>query len=956
MLAPLSPLIAVEQGKVSSTHTVHDVHGWKIHVSDELRRQESAATAKALELIAGQLQEISRVIPVTAVNDLRKVPIWFSPAYPRTPPRAEYHADSAWLTKNGRDPLLAKSVEFTNTSAFESEAKRAPHFVFQVLAQAYYELAVPQHSQNGELKTAFQEAFKSNGHKKNEPQSSNGRASKSKRQVPQNPREYFAQCSAALFAAKGFSASKPEQLAGVDSELAARLRKLWKVPAEKPDITELLHRKELGEALPNIRWLEDGAYTTLQKVSLDSEKSEVLRCTVSGTKEVLVSVNQLLPAEAKEPLTIDDYELSKDLNWALIYTNSVKVWRKKTRGDYWLLDRSTGKLFKVGGAAKPSSLMFAKLAPDGKHVGYVCDNNLYVQSLADGEIAQLTTDGSAEVINGTFDWVYEEEFHCRDGWRWSPDGRQIAYWQLNTADVKKFTMVDYTNDKYPILKTFAYPKTGEVNSDCRIGVCSVHSKTTVWLEIPGSMSHDFYLPRMDWCKPTGELVIQRINRRQNVLDILLANPSTGKVRTVHTERDNAWLDIHDDTLEWNQSGTAFTWLSEREGWRQLYSITADGAASRRITNGEYDIIKVLKVDEKSNRVYYVASPQQGTEQYLYLQNLSGNAAPKRLTPEGRSGWHDYKISHDGKHAIHTYSNIDTPPKVDLIELSGHRVVRSLVKNEQLLAAVQTCRTQPTEFLQIDIGGGTKLDAWMMKPAEYDAAKKYPVLFYVYGEPAAQAVMNRWLGTTYLWHLQLANQGYMVVCIDNRGTPSPRGRDWRKSAYRKIGTLAAQDQAAGARELLKRPDIDPERVGAWGWSGGGSTTLNLLFRYPEIYRTGMAVAAVPDMQLYNTIYQERYMGLPQENKSDYETGSPLTHVQGLKGKLLLVHGSGDDNCHQQGMDKLVDKMIELNLKFSMMSYPNRSHSIDEGKNTSRHLYNLLGDFLTENMPASAQDSR
>jgi dipeptidyl-peptidase-4 len=291
-----------------------------------------------------------------------------------------------------------------------------------------------------------------------------------------------------------------------------------------------------------------------------------------------------------------------------------------------------------------------------------------------------------------------------------------------------------------------------------------------------------------------------------------------------------------------------------------------------------------------------------------------------------------------------------PPRVELVSLPDHKVVRSLAANENLSKKMAKMAPLPVEFFRVDIGSGVKLDGWLMKPANFDPTKKYPLLIHVYGEPAGQEVMDRWGGSQYLWHLMLTQQGYLVACVDNRGTPCPRGRDWRKAAYRRVGMLASEDQTAAVRQLLKRQYVDATRVGVWGWSGGGSMTLNLLFRYPALYRTGMAVAPVPDMRLYDTIYQERYMGLPRDNPEDYRRGSPITHAAGLKGNLLIVHGSGDDNCHMQGTEKLVDQLVELNKPFTLMIYPNRTHAISEGKNTTRHLFGLLTRYLSDNLPA------
>ncbi|CAN5600389.1 S9 family peptidase [soil metagenome] len=699
------------------------------------------------------------------------------------------------------------------------------------------------------------------------------------------------------------------------------------------------------------KWLETGEVTKLLPSKAHKGASDIVKVSTSGNCEVLVPAERLIPPMAKDPLVVQSYSLSTDLDLVLIYTSSAKVWRQNTRGDYWTFRRSTGKLTKLGSTAKPSTMMFAKLSPDGTRVGYVCENNLCLESVDGGPATKLTNDGSNTVINGTFDWVYEEEFDCRDGWRWSPDGKHIAYWQLDTAGVPNFTLVDNTIAKYPVLKTFAYPKTGERNSACRVGVVAATGGETKWVEVPGDTRTDYYLPRMEWAGNSRELVLRRVNRLQNAVDVMLADAATGQVRTVLHECDAAWVDLHEESLEWIDHGTAFSWLSERDGWRHLYFATRDGSKIRCVTPGAFDVTHVSKIDEKAGRVYYLASPGNPTQRYLYSSPIDGTGLPQRITPADQHGWHDYNFAPDGLSAIHTYSAFDKPPQTDVVSIPEHKVIRTLVTNEKLRDAVGKLAQTPVEFFRTDIGNGIELDGWMMKPPNFDPAKKYPVVFHVYGEPAAQTVVDRWGGSKYLWHLMLTQQGYVVVCVDNRGTPCPRGREWRKCVYRKIGTLAAEEQAAAARAILKqRPYLDASRVGVWGWSGGGSMTLNLLFRSPELFHTGMSVAPVPDMRLYDTIYQERYMGLPQVNADDYQHGSPITHAAGLKGNLLIVHGTGDDNCHYQGVEKLADKLIELNKPFTMMAYPNRSHSINEGKNTSRHLYGLLTRYLNENLPA------
>lgn len=704
------------------------------------------------------------------------------------------------------------------------------------------------------------------------------------------------------------------------------------------------------ERVPSVKWLDGGAYTTLHPSKTHKGASDIVKVDAEGKTEVLVPAEKLIPPDAKSPLAVHGYEFTKDSDLVLISTNTQKVWRANTRGDYWTFRRSTGALAKLGGDAKPATLQFAKLSPDGTKVGYVRGNNLYVEPAGGGAATKLTTDGTDEIINGTFDWVYEEEFFCRDGWRWSPDGTRIAYWQLDTRGVKTFTLIDQTTGSYPALKTFAYPKTGERNSLCRVGTVPVKGGDTTWIPVPGDTKTDFYIPRMEWVGK--ELVIQRANRLQNAVDVLLASLDGCPVRTVLTERDNAWVDIHDDSLEWLSKDSEFTWVSERDGWRRLFIAKRDGTSIRKITEGDFDVIRVLRIDEKNRTAHLLASPENATQQYLFTVPLAGGV-PTRITPADQPGWHDYQIAKDGAFAVHTHSAFGVPPRVEIVSLPDHKVIRVLATSDKLREKLKAAPPTPVEFLRADVGNGVKLDGWLIKPANFDPAKKYPLLIHVYGEPAGQSVVDRWGGNNYLWHASLAQQGYAVASFDNRGTPSPRGRDFRKAAYRKIGVLASEDQAAACRDLLKRPYLDASRVGVWGWSGGGSMTLNLLFRHPDLYRTGMSVAPVPDMRLYDTIYQERYMGLPQENAEDYKQGSPITHAAGLKGNLLLVHGTGDDNVHYQGVEKLMNRLIELNKPFSAMAYPNRSHSIDEGPNTSRHLYSLLTRFLNEHLPPGAK---
>ena len=703
-----------------------------------------------------------------------------------------------------------------------------------------------------------------------------------------------------------------------------------------------------AEGFGPARWLEDGrGYTTLEKSAIDEGRDVVRYDPSTGVREVLVEASRLVPPDAKRPLGIDDYRWSSDGSKLLLFTNTRKVWRTHTRGDYWVLDVGTGRLRKLGGDSPGASLMFAKFSPDGNQVAYVRENNLYVQNLGDLGIIPLTSDGSKTLINGTFDWVYEEELSLQDGFRWSPDGSSIAFWQLDTTGMRDYVLVNTTDDLYPKLTTIRYPKVGQTNPSGRVGVVATAGGPVRWMDLPGD-PREHYLARMDWAASSNELVIQQLNRLQNRDAVMLADLESGKVRTVLDERDEAWVDVVDD-LNWVEDGRKFTWISERDGWRHLYLVDREGGPPKLVTPGPFDIIDVVRVDGRSNEVDFLASPDDPKARYLYRGRLDGSSPPTRLSPVSQRGTHSYQVSTDGRWAFHTYSRVDRPPLIELVSLPDHQSRRVFVDNSGLRAKLDQLDGSPPEFFRVPTVDGTELDGWCLKPPGFDPSKRYPLLVHVYGEPAGQTVLDQWGGRNDLWHRMLAQRGFVVVSIDNRGTPAPRGRAWRKCIYRQIGILASRDQAEAIRELLKRRSfLDPNRVGIWGWSGGGSMSLNAIFRYPDLYQTAVAVAFISDQRLYDTIYQERYMGLPEGNPDGYRDGSPITYAGNLTGNLLLIHGTGDDNCHYQSCERLVDRLVALNKPFSMLAYPNRTHSISEGTNTSRHLYESMTRFLEEKL--------
>jgi len=737
-------------------------------------------------------------------------------------------------------------------------------------------------------------------------------------------------------------------LAAVLAIGASELR--GQVPAAATEMLRRLYasRDFASERFGPARWIEKGAaYTTVEPSEAVSGASDIVRYeTATGARTVYVSARRLIPAGDSVALDIDDYGWSADGSQLLLFTNSRRVWRQNTRGDYWVLDRRTWKLQKLGGDAPASSLMYAKFSPQGDRVAYVTRGDLYVERISDGKVTRLTSGADSLHVNGMSDWVYEEEFDLRDGFRWSPDGAKIAYWHFDMTGVRTFTLINNTDSLYPFTIPIQYPKAGTANSAVTAGVVSADGGPTTWLQIEGD-PRDNYLPRMEWAGPR-ELLLQRMNRLQNSDRVLLADAATGAVRTTLVERDSAWLDVVDD-VQWLGGNARFLWVSERDGWRHVYLVSRDGKTVQVVTPGAFDVIGVAAVDEPGGALYYIGSPENATQHYLFRARLDGTGKAERISPATQPGSHRYTISPDAHWAFHTYSTFDSPPVTDLVRLPTHQVVRTLAANATLQEAVAPLISRKTEFFKVTLPDGATLDGWMIRPRSFDSTKTYPLLMHVYGEPAGQTVVDSWGGQGTLWHRMIADQGYIVASVDNRGTPAPKGRAWRKVVYGEIGVLSSREQADAVRALTRaRPYLDSTRVGIWGWSGGGSSTLQALFRYPTVYQVGMSVAPVPDERLYDTIYQERYMGLPQQNAAGYDSASAIDHAEGLRGHLLLVHGSGDDNVHFQGSQRLLNRLIALGRPVDFMEYPNRSHCICEGRGTTLHVFTLLTRYMLEHL--------
>lgn len=714
-----------------------------------------------------------------------------------------------------------------------------------------------------------------------------------------------------------------------------------------------------GRVLPNdVVWNEsETGYFTIK------DNNIVLVSTRGKEDKVILSSSQV------NNLEIESFSFSQSKNKILIFTESVKVWRYNTRGDYWVYDFKKNEIQKLGRNMSGSSLMFAKFSPNERFVAYVSKEksesgirnsstsvNIYLESLEDRTIKKLTSsNGTKKLINGTFDWVYEEEFGCRDGFIFNEDGTRIAFWQIDANQVRDFYMINNTDSIYSYTIPVEYPKVGEDLTPARIGVINLTNEETTWMKIPGEQNK-FYLPRMTWMPGRNDLMIQQLNRKQNHSKIYIANADNGITELLMEEKDDAWVDLRSSwpyqvQAGWKfiNNGKEFLYTTEKDGWSHIYRFDITNKTEYLVTKGNYDVVKPLAYDEKNESVYFIASPENPTERYLYKTSAKGDGKLIRVTPDVLEGSHNYQISTKAKYAFHSFSNYFTRPMQAIVSLPNHKFIN---ENQNMIEKydLEKKKDHPLEFFEITTVDDVTMEGWIVKPKNLDKNKKYPVLFYFYSEPAGQTGVNRYgAGNNGLYDGNLGEDGYVYVTFDGRGTPSPKGRAWRKAIYRNIGRINVRDMAMGAKAVFEKYEfIDTSRVAVHGWSGGGTATLNCLFQYPEIFHTGIAVAAVANQLTYDNIYQERYMGDPKESYQDYVDGSPIKYAKNLEGNLLYIHGTGDDNVHYQNAEMLANELIKHKKIFYMLSYPNRSHGIRED-GAYPHVKLMFTDFLRKNCP-------
>ena len=697
-----------------------------------------------------------------------------------------------------------------------------------------------------------------------------------------------------------------------------------------------------------IQWIENGdAYVTIEKSTTLSNADELVRYNSTTQDRMLFA-----PAEALNGLSIESFSLSPDGSKILIFTNSSRVWRSNTKGDYWVYDLTTKTCKQLGTNHGASSLMFAKFSTDNRFVFYVHKFNIYKEDFQSGSTTQLTFDGTVDIINGTFDWVYEEEFGKRDGFTLSPNDEYLAFWQLDASDIGTYYMINNTDSVYSKPIPLQYPKVGQDPAAAKIGVLSLKTRKVIWIPLPGGEKEN-YIPGIQWVR-SDLLLIQQMNRLQNQLTVWTYIPSTQKLSKVYVEKENTWIDIWYPDISSNNWGNndlqiidnrnAFLRMTENDSWRHIYRVDIATGDKKLITPFNFDVASMSVTTSKE--IFFIASPNNSTQRYLYSSDLKAESKAKRITPEMYSGTNFYDIAPNGKYAIHNHQSAQEVETVRFISLPDHQTIKILVDNKPYKEKIESLQLPEVKFTNVTTEEGIEIDVRMVLPISFDTSKKYPVLFHVYGEPWSQEATDTQVN---IWYIMMAQMGYVIIDMDNRGTPCLKGSAWRKCIYRKVGVINTMDQAMAAKEILKLDYLDNDRTAVWGHSGGGSMTLNLLFKYPEIYKTGIAMAALSNLLIYDNIYMERYMGLPAENKEDFINGSPVTYAKNLVGNLLLIHGTGDDNVHYQSAELLINELIKQNKQFQFMPYPNRSHGIWEGENTSRHLLTLITNFILEHTP-------
>ncbi len=682
--------------------------------------------------------------------------------------------------------------------------------------------------------------------------------------------------------------------------------------------------------------MNDGLhYTTL-------EKGKILQYEYAKEAPPVTIVDQNDLLYNGKALVIDKYQFNNNESKLLLATETEQIYRHSTKENYFLYDRTSKILTPISNGEKQ---MYTTFSPDGTKVGFVRDNNLFVKELASGKETAVTTDGLRNsIINGSTDWVHEEEFAFSVAFFWSPDSKKIAYYKFDESQVKEFSFNEFNHQLYPSEYKFKYPKAGENNSIVSIHVYNVISATDQLMDI--GKETDQYIPRIKWTYDANTLSIVRINRHQSKLELLLNNAITGEAKIIYTENSDTYIDIHEsegDYVYFTEDKKHFIISSEQSKFNHLYCYDmATGKLVNAITKGNWDVVSFKGINEKTNTLYYTASETTATEKDIYSIKIDGSNKKKISADKGVNS---PDFSNGMNYYINTFSDANTPELIAIYNAQGKQV-RVLQNNQTLSTTMKEFNLSKKEMIQFKTSEGVELNAWMIKPPDFDPTKKYPVFLTFYGGPGRNMVVNSFDKRTYFWHQLIAEKEYIVMCVDNRGTMY-RGTDFKNCTYKQLGKLEVEDRIETAKYLGTLPYVDKNRIGTFGWSFGGYLSSLCITKGADYFKTAIAVAPVTNWRYYDNIYTERFMQLPSENADGYDSNSPINYVNKLKGKYLLIHGSGDDNVHYQNTMEMITALTAANKQFDLFIYPDKNHGI-YGGNTSFHLYTKMTDFILNNL--------
>ncbi len=700
-------------------------------------------------------------------------------------------------------------------------------------------------------------------------------------------------------------------------------------------VEEMMKNRALyGSSVAGMQWIPGQDRYSFYKFDPQTRKQQVfVHDAATGKEELLFGIDQLIPDGSTEPVTMSAYEWLQDGRHILL-TGTLPARTVKTGGDMYLYDTKEKRFVFSKEAENDETNIHA--SPSGKHVVFVKGNNLYATEVASGSTIQLTFDGSETILNGLFDWVYEEEFSIIQGYQFSSDGKKVAFWRLDQSQVPQISIAKWdslylnTHDMY-------YPKPGAKNSIVKIGIADIATGKVVWADI--GAEEDIYIPRIAFTNDGSSLTVQRLNRLQNTLDFLLVDPASGTSKVLFTEHDSAWIDITDN-LNFLKDNKHFLWTSDRDGYNHIYRVDLTSGEMKQITKGKWEVAEIVAVDHNKQNIFFTANERGEIYADLYVVSFTGEGL-KRLTEE--AGYHRITASETGNYFSDSYSNAHTPPTQSIINNEGKKVTVLNTFDQTVFEPYDF--TKP-EFFTFKTGDGAELNGMMIKPANFDPTKKYPVLFYNYSGPGSKLVNDQFGSIYFFWHQLFAAKGYVVVYIDNRGTEG-KGRDFKKIVYRNLGDYEIADHVDAAKYLINQGWADSSRIGIWGWSYGGYVSSLAIHKAPDYFKVAVAVAPVTDWKFYDTIYTERYMSLPKLNPEGYEKGSVMTYADRLRGKFLIIHGTADDNVHLQNSIKLTEKLISLNKPFDMAYYPEKDHGIYGGK-TRLHLFTKMTEYILNNL--------